>query len=118
MMNVLVANGNFIQFDFFRERFFFKRFSQSGCKKVDFQSRESNKAFQHGLIDGAGATPQRRKFVVEHEEAHYRSPVTRRKMYIGRLFASSKIRPTYSPITPNVISWMPARKKMETIRLA
>src|SRR6266508_4940207 len=118
MVNVLVADRNFIQFDFFRKRFILERFSQGRCDKVNFQPGDSSKTFQHSSIDSPRSPTQRRELVVEHQQSHYRIPGARRKTYIGRRWASSKIRPTYSPITPNVISWIPARKKMETMRLA
>src|SRR5688572_25495250 len=104
VMNVLVAYRHLVELDSIRKGFFFEIFSQRRCDEIDFQTGNPGEMLQHDSIDGARSSAQRRKLVVEHEQPHHRTPDMRRKMYIGRLFASSKIRPTYSPMTPRVMS--------------
>ena len=60
---------------------------------------------QQVIVDHSGAAPERREFVIEHEDTNDGYLLVHaRATYNGRCLTSSEIRPMYSPMTPMVIN--------------
>src|SRR5437588_554183 len=118
-MNILAVNRHFENANSLGEPFLLALPAQRRRHQIDFELRYLRELLKQRAIDCSSAATQRRELVIEHQHPHQRCPPLRRRTtYSGRRLTSSKIRPTYSPITPIVISCMPARKKIATVIVA
>src|SRR5581483_6157623 len=109
MVQILVIDRNLEKMDPFRELLLLVFLAQRGGNEVNLHLRKRGKFFQQRFIGRSHSPAKRRKFIVQHQDTHnifinYVFRITWRTTYMGRRFTSSKMRPTYSPITPIVIN--------------